>query len=426
MQDTHHSNTTNFLTFNELFRIYPMSTQAFTPQSLFSERIQGVPTSFIREILKVTVQPDIISFAGGLPNPEFFPVEAIQNATDKVLSSNGKSALQYSTTEGYLPLREYISARYKSHQGLDIAPDEILITGGSQQAIDLVGKVFVNKGDVVAMEKPGYLGSIQSLSMYQPNFQGVSLTDEGVDVDELESLYDRMNPKMFCAIPNFQNPTGLSYTERTRERVAEALVGRNTIIVEDDPYGELRFAGTRAKSLKHYFGAQCILFGSFSKIAAPGLRLGWVVAGKPMMDKFVIAKQASDLHTNFFAQRVMHQYLTDNDIDAHIKRITDAYGKQRDAMVQAIADFFPAEARSTKPEGGMFVWVTMPENFSTLKFFDEAIKHKVAFVPGTPFFVDGSGENTMRLNYSCASAETIREGIMRLGKLMEEFMPATA
>ncbi len=403
-----------------------MTTQAFTPQSLFSERILGVPTSFIREILKVTVQPDIISFAGGLPNPEFFPVEAIQQASDTVLTKDGKTALQYSTTEGYLPLREYISARYKSHQGLDIAPDEILITGGSQQAIDLVGKVFLNKGDVVAIEKPGYLGSIQSLSMYQPNFQGVNLTSEGVDVEELEALYDRTNPKMFCAIPNFQNPTGLSYTERTRERVAEALVGRNTIVIEDDPYGELRFAGTRSKSLKHYFGAQCVLFGSFSKIAAPGLRLGWVVAPKPMMEKFVIAKQASDLHTNFFAQRVMYQYLLDNDIDAHIKRISEAYGKQRDAMVQAIEEFFPAEARSTKPEGGMFVWITMPENFSALKFFDVAIKQKVAFVPGTPFFVDGSGANTMRLNYSGASPETIREGIARLGKLMEEFMPQVA
>ncbi|TAE31869.1 MAG: PLP-dependent aminotransferase family protein [Candidatus Kapaibacterium sp.] len=403
-----------------------MNTQAFTPHSLFSERILGVPTSFIREILKVTVQPDVISFAGGLPNPAFFPVEAIQNASDKVLTNDGKTALQYSTTEGYLPLREYISARYKSQQGLDIAPDEILITGGSQQAIDLVGKVFLNKGDVVAIEKPGYLGAIQSLSMYQPNFHGVNLTNDGVDVEELENLYDRMNPKMFCAIPNFQNPTGLSYTERTRERVAEALVGRNTIVIEDDPYGELRFAGTRAKSLKYYFGAQCVLFGSFSKIAAPGLRLGWVVAEKSLMEKFVIAKQASDLHTNFFAQRVMYQYLLDNDIDAHIKRISDAYGKQRDAMVQAIEEFFPSEARSTKPEGGMFVWVTMPENFSALKFFDVAIKQKVAFVPGTPFFVDGSGTNTMRLNYSGASPETIREGIMRLGKLMEEFMPQVA
>jgi 2-aminoadipate transaminase len=402
-----------------------MNTAVFTPQSLFSERILGVPTSFIREILKVTVQPDIISFAGGLPNPEFFPVEAVKNATDKVLTKDGKTALQYSTTEGYLPLREYISARYKAKQGLDIAPDEILITSGSQQAIDLVGKVFVNPGDVVAIEKPGYLGAIQSLSVFQPRFEGVQLTDEGVDVEELESLYDRMNPKMFAAIPNFQNPTGISYTERTRERVAEALVGRNTLVIEDDPYGELRFAGTPAKSLKSYFGAQCVLFGSFSKVVAPGLRLGWLVAAKPMMEKFIIAKQASDLHTNFFAQRVMHQYLMDNDIDTHIQRIREGYSKQRDTMVRAIEQYFPAEARSTKPEGGMFVWITLPETFSAMKFFDLAIRQKVAFVPGTPFFVDGGGDNTMRLNYSSASPDIITEGIKRLGMLMEEFMPAT-
>jgi len=403
-----------------------MNTAPFNPTSLFAERMSGVPTSFIREILKTTVQPDIISFAGGLPNPALFPVEAFQRAADTVFSKSGRNALQYAQTEGYLPLREYIANRYKQVQGLDIKPEEILITSGSQQGIDLVGKVLVNPGDTIAMESPGYLGAIQSLSVYQPKFEGITLNNDGVDVDELEALYDKKAVKLFSAIPNFQNPTGISYSESTRERVAEALVGRNTILIEDDPYGDLRFAGVRAKSLRAYFGDQCILFGSFSKIAAPGFRLGWVVAAKPLMEKLIIAKQATDLHTNFVGQRIMHEYLVTNDLDAHIRRITDAYKSQCEAMLGSIARHFPAEAVSTKPEGGMFVWVTMPEHFSTVKFFDAAIKQKVAFVPGVPFYVNGGGSNTMRLNYSCSDAATIEEGIKRLGTLMREMLPQGA
>ncbi len=403
-----------------------MNTAHFNPTSLFAERMSGVPTSFIREILKTTVQPDVISFAGGLPNPAFFPVEAFQAAADSVFSKSGRNALQYAQTEGYLPLREYISARYKQIQGLDIKPEEILITSGSQQGIDLVGKVLVNPGDTVAMESPGYLGAIQSFSVYQPNFAGITLTNEGVDVDELEALYDKQDVKLFSAIPNFQNPTGISYTEATRERVATALMGRNTLIIEDDPYGDLRFSGVRAKSLRAYFGDQCILFGSFSKIAAPGFRLGWVVAAKPIMEKLIIAKQATDLHTNFVGQRIMHEYLVNNDLEAHIGRIKSAYQAQCEVMLGAIERHFPTEAVSTKPEGGMFVWVTMPEHFSTVKFFDVAIKQKVAFVPGLPFYVNGGGSNTMRLNYSCAEATMIEEGIKRLGAMMHELLPQTA
>jgi 2-aminoadipate transaminase len=396
----------------------------FRAESLFSKRIGSVPTSFIREILKTTVQPDIISFAGGLPNPKFFPVEAFREAAHRVLSeSNGRTALQYAQTEGYLPLREYIAARYKAVQGLDVKPEEILIVSGSQQGIDLVGKVFLNPGDVVAMERPGYLGAIQSFSMFQPSFAGVTLTSEGIDVDELEDLYDTRQVKMFSAIPNFQNPTGISYSEATRLRLAEALVGRETLVIEDDPYGDLRFAGARAKSLRAYFGDQCVLFGSFSKIAAPGFRLGWLVAAKPIMEKLVIAKQASDLHTNFVGQRIMYEYLVNNDLDAHIQRISSAYRAQCDAMLDAIKRHFPSEAVATKPEGGMFVWITMPESFSTVKFFDVAIRQKVAFVPGTPFYVDGGGANTMRLNYSCSDPATIEEGIKRLGALMKEILP---
>ncbi|MCS6808717.1 MAG: PLP-dependent aminotransferase family protein [Bacteroidota bacterium] len=398
----------------------------FQPEQLFAARMSGVPTSFIREILKTTIQPNVISFAGGLPNPSLFPVEAFREAADRVLSRGGRTALQYAPTEGYLPLREYIAARYKAVQGLDISPEEILITSGSQQGIDLLGKVLINPCDAIAIEKPGYLGAIQALSVYQPRFCPVTLTDEGVDVDELEALYDHYNVKLFSAIPNFQNPTGISYTEETRKRLAEALIGRNTIVVEDDPYGDLRFFGTRAPSLRAYFGSQCVMLGSFSKIAAPGFRLGWIVAAKPIMEKLVIAKQATDLHTNFVGQCIMYEYLANNDLDVHIQRIVAVYREQCEAMTEAIQMHFPHEAIATKPEGGMFVWITMPENFSTVQFFNKAIRHNVAFVPGTPFYVGGGGENTMRLNYSCSDVSSIREGIRRLGRLLHEaMMPAT-
>jgi 2-aminoadipate transaminase len=394
----------------------------FQPSQLFASRMSSVPTSFIREILKVTVRPEIISFAGGLPNPKFFPVEAIKAATDKVLSSDGRATLQYSTTEGYLPLREYIAARYKQTQGLTISPDEVLIVSGSQQAIDLLGKVFLNKGDALAIEKPGYLGSIQSFSVYEPSFHGVTLTEEGVDTDELARVYEQYRPKVFSAIPNFQNPSGLSYTAATRERVADIVERYNTVIVEDDPYGDLRFRGQRLPSLKHFAGEQAILMGSFSKIVAPGLRLGWIVAPKPIMEKLVIVKQATDLHTNYFAQRVMHQYLTDNNIDTHIASICEAYGAQCDAMLEAVREFFPSEVRVTRPDGGMFLWATLPDGCSSMDLFDRAIKENVAFVPGTPFYVDGGGANTMRLNYSNADAETLREGVRRMGAILEEFL----
>ncbi len=409
-----------------------MSNQTFQPAALFAERMSIIPTSFIREILKVAARPEIISFAGGLPNPKFFPVDAIKAAADKVLTQDGRGTLQYTTTEGYQPLREYIAARYKQKQGLTISPDEILITNGSQQAIDLLGKIFVDKGNKILLELPGYLGTIQSFSAYQPDFGGVRLNEDGVDTEQLAHLYAKHRDiKLFSAIPNFQNPSGTSYSTEVRERVADVLESYNTVVIEDDPYGDLRFIGTRQPSLKHYLGEKAVMMGSFSKTVAPGLRLGWIVATKPIMEKLVVVKQAADLHSNYFAQRVMHQYLIDNDVDAHIATICKAYGEQRDAMLTAIEEFFPSEVRVTKPEGGMFLWATLPEGVVSMDLFDKAIKQNVAFVPGKPFYVEaddyrGGGENTMRLNFSNADAATIREGIKRLGVVMEEMLVAVA
>lgn len=388
---------------------------------LFSDRIKGIPKSFVREILKVVGDPKIISFAGGLPNPDFFPIKELQDACCKVLEEDGRDALQYSTTEGYRPLREYIAKRYLDKKGLKIDPDEILITTGSQQGLDLLGKTFINEGDSVIIEEPGYLGAIQSFSMYGPKFKGVPLLEDGIDIDLFRDAVNAPGAKLFYTVSNFQNPAGLTYTKEKRKKVAEILKKGNIIAVEDDPYGELRFMGDDVPPIKHFY-EDTVLLGSFSKIVTPAFRTGWVVAKKEFMDKIVVAKQAADLHTNYFTQRVLYRYLTDNNIDDHIKKIKNAYGIQREAMVNAIEKYFPKEVKYTKPDGGMFLWVTLPKDVSSLELFEIAIKDNVAFVPGTPFYANGEGDNSMRLNYSCASAEKIEEGIKRLSNAIKTLL----
>ncbi|WP_031479300.1 aminotransferase-like domain-containing protein [Maridesulfovibrio frigidus] len=389
----------------------------------FADRMSTVHRSFIREILKVTQDSSIISFAGGLPNPELFPVAELEAAAVGVLQDSGPQSLQYSTTEGFLPLREYIAARYKEKKGIDVSPDEIIITSGSQQCLDLLGKVLLNAGDNVIIERPGYLGAIQSFSMFQANFITVNLEADGPNLKELEAALDNENVKMFYAVTNFQNPSGLTYSAEKRAGVAKLMKGRDTLFIEDDPYGELRFMGeSHPPVVRGYLEEGGVLLGSFSKVAAPGFRLGWMVCGGEMRDKLIIAKQASDLHTSTFAQQVIHRYLTDNVLDEHIEKIKERYGRQRDVMVESISKYFPAEVSITEPEGGMFLWATLPESLSAMDFFEEAIKNKVAFVPGRPFFVDDSGENTFRLNFSNSDEEKIVEGIKRLGEGLKEFI----
>jgi len=382
-----------------------------------------VHRSFIREILKVTQDASIISFAGGLPNPELFPVSDLEQAAVKVMRESGPQSMQYSTTEGFEPLRQYIADRYHEKKGIEVSADEILITSGSQQCLDLLGKVFLNSGDNVVIERPGYLGAIQSFSVFEANFLTVGLEEDGPDLAELERVLDENEAKMFYAVTNFQNPSGLTYSAEKRAGVAEVLKDRSVLFVEDDPYGELRFMGESHKPVvRGFLEDNGILLGSFSKVAAPGFRLGWMVCPTEVRDKLIIAKQASDLHTSTFAQRVMHQYVIDNSLDDHIEKIRECYGNQRAAMVKAIDEYFPAEVEVTRPEGGMFLWVTLPEDLCSMDLFDEAIKNKVAFVPGRPFYVDGSGENTFRLNFSNSDEEHIEEGIKRLGAGIKEFL----
>ena len=391
-------------------------------ETLFADRMADVPRSFIREILKVAVDSEMISFAGGLPNRDMFPVAELREAANKVFDTAGKESLQYSNTEGYLPLREYIAARYKETRGLDIPADNILITNGSQQGLDLLGKIMIDDGDEIVIEEPGYLGAIQCFSMYKASFNPVTLNPDGIDLEQLEKTIRAKNPKMFYMVPNFQNPSGISYSEANREAVAELVKGTRTRIIEDDPYGDLRYFGGALPSFMRYAPDNTILLGSFSKTVVPSFRMGWIVASGNIMEKLNIAKQASDLHSNYFTQRLLYQYLQDNNIADHIKKIRNLYGKQCKAMIDALAEYFPKGIQFTMPEGGMFLWVMLPDNLSAMRLFDIAIKKKVAFVPGNPFYVNRSDANTLRLNFSCVDEDTIRIGIKRLGEAVQELI----
>ncbi len=390
--------------------------------ALFSDRISDVPKSFIREILKVTLEKDVISFAGGLPNRELFPLEDLRKATDNVYTKSGRDALQYSNTEGFPDLRKYISGKYKK-RGLDISMENIIITAGSQQGLDLLGKVFINEGDDIIIEEPGYLGAIQAFSVYRASFNTVKIQSDGPDTDELEKIFSARQPKLMYTVPNFQNPSGLSYSASKRKKVSDILKGKKIFLVEDDPYGELRFSGEESPSFKSFIPDRTILLGSFSKTVVPGFRLGWMAVPSSILDKIIVAKQASDLHTNNFCQRVVYEYITGFDIESHIKKIVSVYGKQRDAMIRSIDEFFPAGVKHTVPDGGMFLWAELPDNISSMKLFDIAIGRKVAFVPGDPFYVNKSGPiSTLRLNFTCSDEEQIKEGIKRLGESISELL----
>ncbi len=385
----------------------------------FAKRMSKTKKSFVREIFKFLGDPEMISFSGGFPNPASFPIEGIKAAAIKVLDTDGANALQYSSSEGYLPLRQYIAGRYDKRFGLKVDPSEILIVNGSQQAFDLIAKVFLDVNDTIVIEHPAYLGALQSFSFYEPTFKEVKLTSTGLDLQELEEAL-KDNPKLMYVVPNFQNPTGMTYSAENRKAVAELLRKTDTILIEDDPYGELRFKGIDNKPIKSLLDDQTIMLGSFSKIVSPGMRMGWIVAKKDIMDKIIIAKQASDLHSNYFTQRVICQYLLDNDIDAHIKTIKAMYLAQREQMIVSIKQYFDPSITYTEPDGGMFLWVTLPEGISAMKLFETAVIEKIVYVPGDPFYAFGDNLNTLRLNYTNSTPFEINEGIQRLAKVFNQ------
>lgn len=384
----------------------------------YSDRILQTPSSFIRDILKVTEDPTVTSFAGGLPNPISFPQEALKESACRIIDNSGSKVFQYSTTEGYLPLRQQIADKYNKNFGLTIKPENILITTGSQQALDIIPKVLLNKCDRVIIEEPGYLGAIQAFTMFEPEFLPVTLEDEGLNLDELEEALKK-GAKFAYLVPNFQNPTGLTYSRERREKICELFAKYDTVLIEDDPYGELRFKGTQLP----YIGAgklpHSVLLGTFSKTVTPGMRIGYIITpDTELLKHLVTAKQSSDLHSNIFAQHMISDYLANNEYMEHVSKITNLYRSQADAMIAAMREFFPKNVKFTDPDGGMFIWVTLPDGTSSLDVFKKAMEKKVAFVPGDPFYVGKHGVNTFRLNYTNSTPEMIRDGIQRLASVL--------
>ena len=385
----------------------------------YSNRILNTPASFTRRILAIAADPSIISFAGGLPNPTSFPMDDIQASLDRIIGMYGDKLFQYATTPGYEPLRQYIADKYNQQHQLGLTADDILITTGSQQALDLIGKAVINKGDRLIIEEPGYLGAIQAFSLYQPQFVTVPLEEEGLNISALTEALKEPDVKCMYTVPNFQNPSGLTYSKKNRQAVAAALKGNDVFLIEDDPYGELRFRGEQLPYIGANDPEHSILLGSFSKTITPGMRIGFIITrNKELMHYINVAKQASDLHTNIFAQYVIYDYLTHNDYYTHIDKIINMYRDQSNMMLTAMDQYFPDHIKYTKPEGGMFIWATLPEDQSSMELFDKAMEKNVAFVPGNPFYVDKDFVNTLRLNYTNSTDETIIEGIKRLASVM--------
>ncbi|MGA7192202.1 MAG: PLP-dependent aminotransferase family protein [Anaerolineales bacterium] len=397
----------------------------------YAHRIKQMSSSVIRELLKLTEQPDIISFGGGLPAPDVFPVEEFREACNYVLDHFGAQALQYSTTEGYRPLREMI-ARHTSRYAVEVTPDNILITSGSQQALDFMGRLFINRGDYIVVESPTYLGALQAWNAYGAQYIPVRTDENGMIVDELEAAL-RIGPKFIYVLPNFQNPSGVTLSLERRKKLIELADKYGVPIVEDDPYGQLRYEGKHIPSLvtldSQYRGCdgECysgnvIYLSTFSKLLAPGLRLAWVIAPEQVIRKLVMTKQGADLHTASFNQYVAYEVGKNGFLDEHVKVIRSVYKERRDVMLEMMEEMFPHEVHWTRPLGGMFLWGILPEYMDAADVLKVAIERKVAFVPGAAFHATGGGDNTMRLNFSYSSPDTIREGITRLGVTLKELI----
>jgi 2-aminoadipate transaminase len=386
----------------------------------FARRLEVMKASEIRELLKITQRPEVISFAGGLPAPELFPVTDLKEVAADVLEHEGMKALQYSTTEGHPGLREQIVRRMNRDLGTSYAAAQILVTSGSQQGLDLTGKLFLDEDDEVLCESPTYIGAINAFRAYQPRFVDVPTDDEGMIPEELERcIVGARRPKFIYAIPTFQNPTGRTWTVERRRAVLDAAARHGLVVVEDDPYGQLCFEGTTPPALASLAkDVPVVYLGTFSKVFCPGMRIGWLAAPPELYEKYVLAKQGLDLNTSTLGQYQLLAYLERFDLDAGIARIRDVYRRRRDAMLRAMETEFPAVVSWTRPRGGLFLWVTLPGDVSARDALGPALAQDVAFVPGGSFFPNGGHENTMRLNYSNMPEERITEGIRRLGAVL--------
>jgi 2-aminoadipate transaminase len=376
-------------------------------------------TSIIREILKISSQPGVISFAGGLPAPELFPLEELKLIMVDVLDTPGPDSLQYSLSRGVTPFREIIAKR-ASDRGTPSEIDNILITAGAQQGIELIARAFVDRGDYVLVENPTYVGALQAFNYYQARYIHVEMDGEGMRVDQVEEKLKKYGIKLIYTVSNFQNPTGITMSESRRAELTEVAARYNVPIIDDNPYGDIRFEGEKVPTLKSIGGDGVIAIRSFSKIVAPGFRIGWMNGPKPIMSQFEKVKQCTDLHTNTFNQFVLYEYMKRGLLDPHIDKIKADYRTKRDNMLRALEAYFPTEVKWTHPQGGLFLWLELPKHVSSKELFPKAIEQKVAYVPGAPFFANGGGENTMRLNFSTSRVEEATEGIKRLGKLIKE------
>ena len=392
---------------------------------LYSDRAGKMRKSVIRELLKVTQDPEIISFAGGLPNPKSFPISDIESCIHDVLKSHGRTALQYGTTQGLQELREAIADRsYK--EGMDVSADDIIIMSGSQQALDTVGKLFLNPGDTALCGLPTYLGGINAFRSYEANLEGIPLDGDGMQVDVLEDTLKRLRkekifPKFIYVVPTFQNPAGVIMPESRRKKLIDIANEYELFIIEDDPYGKLRYDVDHIKPIKAFDDIGSVIYMStFSKILSPGFRLAWTIANPEATRKMIVCKQALDLCTNTFTQFIALEFMKRGSLDLHILKLCEMYKPKRDLMMDAMERYFPEGYTCHKPKGGMFAWVTLPEGIDTEIMFLDAIKEKVAYVHGKAFHVDGGGARSMRLNFSYSTDEQLEEGMKRLGNVIKK------
>jgi 2-aminoadipate transaminase len=396
---------------------------------LYSRNAREMKASEIRELLKLTERKEIISFAGGLPNPEAFPVDKIKEICNHLLDEKGANILQYGTTEGVTELRKAIAERMNK-KGMDINYHNVLITAGSQQALDLIGKTFLDPDDTVLVGAPTYMGGTNAFKSYGAVMESVTVDEHGMDPEKLEEkirllqMHGR-SAELLYLVPAFQNPSGVTIPLDRRRRLLEIATEYDMLVIEDAPYSELRYSGETIKPMKSMDeDGRVIYLGTFSKVLAPGFRVAWCIADRDVLNKLIIVKQAADLCTNTFGQHIAAEYLTRGYIDEHLEKIKALYKRKRDHMLAAMDRHFPAEAKWTRPEGGMFIWVTLPECIDTKEMFTRALEHNVAYVHGASFFADHSGRNTMRLNFTYASDQEIDEGIKRLGDTIKQEIAA--
>ncbi len=391
-----------------------------------ASRTEGMKSSAIRELLKLTQQPDVISFAGGLPAPELFPLRAVEEACRYIINGDGAQALQYSATEGYEPLKEYLADTMRKYR-VPSVPENVLLTNGSQQALDLIGKIFVDPGQFVLTGRPTYLGAIQAWNAYQARYHTMRLDDNGMIVDEIEHAYEKAvadsgrPPAFIYVLPNFHNPAGTTLSWERRQQLAEIATKLDLPVIEDDPYGQLRYEGEDIPPICTLIPERTIYLGTFSKVLAPGLRLGWIVCPEELMRRFVQAKQGADLHTGTFVQHIASDICERGYLKPHVKRLCQVYKERRDTMLDALTEFWPDGCSWTHPEGGLFLWARLPESIDTMAFLEQALEEKVAYVPGINFYPnEDGGHNAMRLNFSYCAPETIVEGIHRMGRALKK------